>query len=192
MDRLQETLADLKKALENCVKQAELSKEDLKTQTDRLQETITDLKKAQENSVKQAELIKNYRNTLKRLKHPFVPNTSPELEEYQHYPIQTVIFTTWARMQNLVGQQLQRYFKKENIKTQIDRLQVTLADLKKAQESCMKQAELIKNYSDTLKRLQQPSEPNTTPELEEYQHYPIQTVIFTTWARMQNLVEQRE
>ncbi|KAL0196539.1 hypothetical protein M9458_010111, partial [Cirrhinus mrigala] len=33
---------------------------------------------------------------------------------------------------------------KENIKTQMDRLQVTLANLKKAQESYVKQAELIK------------------------------------------------
>ncbi|KTG35283.1 hypothetical protein cypCar_00045029 [Cyprinus carpio] len=41
-----------------------------------------------------------------------------------------------------------------------------------------------------LHRLQHPSVANTIPELQEYQHYPIQTVIFTTWARMQNLVEQ--
>ncbi|KAL1275292.1 hypothetical protein QQF64_034915 [Cirrhinus molitorella] len=59
----------------------------------------------------------------------------------------------------------------------------------KKHKSCEKQADLKKNYSDTLKRLQHSSEPNTVPELEEYQHYPIQTVIFTTWARMQNLVE---
>ncbi|KAI2665636.1 Zinc-binding protein A33 [Labeo rohita] len=146
MDRLQETLADLKKALENCVKQAELSKEctnmtenqikmefkkfhqflrdeeekhirslrkerepqdqKLKARIEKLSKQISDLSERmavvwQDMEAEKITFLQKYSDTVKRLKRPSVPNTTPEL---LHYPIQTVIFTTWARMQNLVEQ----------------------------------------------------------------------------------------
>ncbi|XP_056603956.1 zinc-binding protein A33-like isoform X2 [Triplophysa dalaica] len=48
----------------------------------------------------------------------------------------------------------------------------------------------LQNYSKNLQRVQCSSDPNTYPELHEYQLHPPQTMIFTTWARMLELVEK--
>ncbi|XP_073694526.1 zinc-binding protein A33-like [Garra rufa] len=147
MDKLQETLADLKKARENCVQQVELIKEctsmdenQIKEEFEKLHQFLRDEeekhirslhkeKEPQDQKLKarieqlskqisalsermaavwqdiEAEnltFLQNYSDTKKRLQHPIMPNMSPELQKYQHYPIQTVIFTSWARMQNIV------------------------------------------------------------------------------------------
>ncbi|KAI2665634.1 Zinc finger protein RFP [Labeo rohita] len=156
-------------------------KENIKTQIDRLQVTLADLKKAQESCMKQAELIKECTSMDEnQIKEEF-----EKLHQFLRDEEEKHIRSLHKEMEP----------QNEKVKARMEELSKQISDLSENMAAVWQDIEaenitFLQNYSDTLKRLQQPSEPNTTPELEEYQHYPIQTVIFTTWARMQNLVEQ--
>ncbi|XP_016110198.1 zinc-binding protein A33-like isoform X1 [Sinocyclocheilus grahami] len=156
-------------------------KEDLKTQMDRLHETLADLKKAQENCVKQAELIKEHANMdenqikeeFEKL-HQFLRDEEEKQIRSLHKEMKLQDEKHQARMKELSAQ----------ISDLSERMAAVWQDIE------AENITFLQNYSDTLKRLQHPSVANTTPELQEYQHYPIQTVIFTTWVKMQNLLEK--
>uniref|UniRef100_A0A671TAX7 Nuclear factor 7, brain-like n=1 Tax=Sinocyclocheilus anshuiensis TaxID=1608454 RepID=A0A671TAX7_9TELE len=156
-------------------------KEDLKTQMDRLHETLADLKKAQENCVKQAELIKEHTSMHEnQIKEEF-----EKLHQFLRDEEEKHIRSLHKEIKLL----------DEKLKTRMKELSAQISDLSENMAAVWQDMEeenitFLQNYSDTVKRLQHPSVPNTTPELQEHQHYPIQTMIFTTWARMQNHVEQ--
>ncbi|XP_016367620.1 zinc-binding protein A33-like [Sinocyclocheilus rhinocerous] len=156
-------------------------KDDLKTQMDRLHETLADLKKAQENCVKQAELIKIHTSiTENQIKKKF-----EKLHQFLTEEEKKQIRSLRKEMEN----------KDEKLKARLEELSKQISDLSERMAAFWQDMEaenisFLQNYSDTLKRLKCPSVPNRTPVLQQYQQYPIQTVIFTTWARMQNLVEQ--
>uniref|UniRef100_A0A673K3G9 Tripartite motif containing 35-14 n=1 Tax=Sinocyclocheilus rhinocerous TaxID=307959 RepID=A0A673K3G9_9TELE len=156
-------------------------KDDLKTQMDRLHETLADLKKAQENCVKQAELIKEHTSMDEnQIKEEF-----EKLHQFLRDEEEKHIRSLHKEIKLL----------DEKLKTRMKELSAQISDLSENMAAVWQDMEeenitFLQNYSDTVKRLQHPSVPNTTPELQEHQHYPIQTMIFTTWARMQNLVEQ--
>uniref|UniRef100_A0A8C1FPN8 Tripartite motif containing 35-14 n=1 Tax=Cyprinus carpio carpio TaxID=630221 RepID=A0A8C1FPN8_CYPCA len=156
-------------------------KRDLKTQMDRHQVTITELKKAQESCVKQSELFKErtskdenqIKEEFEKL-HQFLRDEEEKHIRSLHKEIKLLDEKLEARMKEL--------------SSKISDLSENMAAVWQDMEE--ENITFLQNYRDTVKRLQHPLVPNTTPELQEHQHYPIQTMIFTTWARMQNLVEQ--
>ncbi|XP_073694787.1 zinc-binding protein A33-like [Garra rufa] len=160
---------------------AGLLKEDLKTQMDRLQETLADLKKVHENCVKQADLSQECTSmTENQIKKEF-EKLHQFLRDEEEKHIRSLL--------KEIGPQDQK------LKARIEQLSKQISNLSERMATVWQDIEaenitFLQNYSKTLKRLKRPSVPNTTPELQQYRHYPIQTVIFTTWARMQNLVEQ--
>ncbi|XP_073694529.1 zinc-binding protein A33-like [Garra rufa] len=156
-------------------------KEDLKTQMDRLQETVADLKKAHESCVKQAELIKECTSMDEN-------QIKEEFEKLHEFLIN-------EEEKHIKSLHKEMKFQDDKLKTTMKELSTQISDLSENMVAVWQDIEaenltFLQNYSDTLERLQHPSVLNTSPELKEYQHYCIQTIIFTTWARMQNLVEQ--
>ncbi|XP_043086679.1 zinc-binding protein A33-like [Puntigrus tetrazona] len=155
-------------------------KGDLKTQIDRLQETLEKLKKAQESCVKQVELSKEHtsmdENQIKK-----------EFEKLHQF------------LRDEEEKQIRSLRKEKDrqdgkLKARMKELSKQISDLSERIAAVWQDMEaenitFLQNYSRTLKRLKRPSVPNKTPE-EEYQHHHLQTMIFTTWARMQNLVEK--
>ncbi|XP_073694525.1 zinc-binding protein A33-like [Garra rufa] len=156
-------------------------KESVKTQLDRAQETLAGLKKAQESCVQQAELIKDHTSMNEnKIKEEF-----EKLHQFLRDEEEKHIRSLHKEME---PQDKKVKDRMEELSKQISALSERMAAVWQDIEA--ENITFLQNYSGTLKRLQHPSVPNTTPELQEYQHYPIQTVIFTTWARMENLVEQ--
>ncbi|XP_026111651.1 E3 ubiquitin-protein ligase TRIM39-like [Carassius auratus] len=156
-------------------------KEDLKTQMDRLQEALADLKKARESCVKQAELLEEHA----RMDENQIKKEFEKLHQFLRDEEEKHIRSLHKEIQLL----------DENLKARTEELSAQISDMCENMAGVWQDMEeenitFLQNYNDTVKRLQHPSVPHTTPELQEYQHYPVQTVIFTTWARMQNLVEQ--
>ncbi|XP_058628711.1 zinc-binding protein A33-like [Onychostoma macrolepis] len=156
-------------------------KEELKTQMDRLQATFADFKKARESCVKQVELIKECTS--------MDENQIKEEFEKLHE------FLRDEEEKRIRSLHKETKLQDEKLKARIEELSAQISDLSENMAAVWQDMEaenitFLQNYRDTLKRLQHPSAPNVTPELQEYQHCPIQTVIFTTWARMQNLVQQ--
>uniref|UniRef100_A0A9J7XUK4 Zinc-binding protein A33-like n=1 Tax=Cyprinus carpio carpio TaxID=630221 RepID=A0A9J7XUK4_CYPCA len=155
-------------------------KEDLKTQMDRHQATLTELKKASESCVKQTELFKEHISmTENQIKKEF-----EKLHQFLRDEEEKHIRSFQKEMQP----------QDEKLKARMKELSTQISDLSEGMASVWQDMEaenisFLQNYSDTIKRVQHPLVPNTTLRLEEYQHYHIQTIIFTTWARMQNLVE---
>uniref|UniRef100_A0A8C2AFW2 Tripartite motif containing 35-14 n=1 Tax=Cyprinus carpio TaxID=7962 RepID=A0A8C2AFW2_CYPCA len=156
-------------------------KRDLKTQMNRLQETLDKLKKARESCVKQAELSKEHtskdENQMKKefeKLHQFLRD-----EEEKH-------IRSLRKEKECQDRKLEARMKE--LSKQISDLSENMAAVWQDMEE--KKLTFLQNYKDTLKRLKRPSVPNTTPEQEKYQHHHFQTMIFTTWARMQNLVEK--
>ncbi|XP_058628712.1 zinc-binding protein A33-like [Onychostoma macrolepis] len=156
-------------------------KGDLKTQMDRLQTTLADLKKDRESRVKQAELIK---------KHSIITeNQIKEEFEKLHQ------FLTEEEKKQISSLRKKIESQDKKLKARIEKLSKQISDLSERMAAFCQDMEaenisFLQNYSNTIKRLKCPSVPNRTPVLQQYQHHPIQTMIFTTWARMQNLVEQ--
>ncbi|KAK2893128.1 hypothetical protein Q8A67_013116 [Cirrhinus molitorella] len=155
-------------------------KENIKTQMGRLQAMLADLKKTQQSCEKQAELSKEHTSIDEnQIKEEF-----EKLHQFLRDEEEKHIRSLHKEMEP----------QNEKVKARMKELSAQVSDLSENMAAVWQDIEaenikFLQNYSDTLKRLQHSSEPNTVPELEEYQHYPIQTVIFTTWARMQNLVE---
>ncbi|XP_058629437.1 zinc-binding protein A33 [Onychostoma macrolepis] len=156
-------------------------KEDLKTKIDRLQATHTELKKIHESFVKVAEIIKEDTNEEEnQIKKEF-----EKLHQFLKDEEEKQIRSLRKEMEP----------QDEKLKSIIDELSVQISDLSERMAAVWQDMEaenisFLQNYRDTLKRLKCPSGLNTTLKTEEFQHQPTQTVIFTTWARMQNLVEQ--
>ncbi|XP_052410407.1 zinc-binding protein A33 isoform X4 [Carassius gibelio] len=156
-------------------------KRDLKTQMNKLQETLDKLKKASERCVKQAELSKEHtsmdevqiKKEFEKL-HQFLKD-----EEEKH-------IRSLRKEKEIQDGKLKARMKE--LSKQISDLSENMATVRKDMEE--KNITFLQNYSDTLKKLKRPSVPHTTPEQEGYQHHHFQTMIFTTWARMQNLVEK--
>ncbi|XP_026110863.1 zinc-binding protein A33-like [Carassius auratus] len=156
-------------------------KEDLKTQLNRLQTTFDDLKKAHESCVKQVEINKECtsmdENQIKEEFEKFHQFLRDEEEKW---------IRSLHKEKKPQDEKLQARMKE--LSTQISYLSETMAAV--WQEIETENITFLQNYSDTLKRLQYLSVGNTVPELQEYQHYPIHTMVFTTWVKMQNLIEQ--
>ncbi|XP_052440786.1 nuclear factor 7, brain isoform X2 [Carassius gibelio] len=156
-------------------------KEDLKTQMDRLQVTLGGLKKAHESCVKQAEISKECISTDEtQIKEEFEKLRQFLKDEEEKW------IRSLHKKTKLQDEKLQARMKE--ISAQISDLSERMAAV--WQEIETENITFLQNYSNTLQRLQHPSVANTVPELQEYQHYPIQTVIFITWVKMQNLIEQ--
>ncbi|XP_043086678.1 zinc-binding protein A33-like [Puntigrus tetrazona] len=156
-------------------------KEDLKMQMDRYQATLADLKKAHESCVKQTGLNKEHASmTENQIKKEF-----EKLHRFLRDEEEKHIRSFRGEMEP----------QDEKLKSVMKELSKQISDLSENMAAIWQDIEaenitFLQNYSNTLKRFQHPSVPNTTPLLQEYERYPTQTVIFTTWARMQNLVEQ--
>ncbi|XP_016307612.1 zinc-binding protein A33-like [Sinocyclocheilus anshuiensis] len=156
-------------------------KEDLKTQMDRLQVTLDDLKEAHESCVERAELSKEHTN----MDENQIKKEFEKLHQFLKDEEEKQIRSLHKEMK----------LQDEKLQARMKELSAQISDLSERMAAVWQDIEaenitFLQNYSNTVKRLQHPSVANTTPELQEYQHYPIQTVIFATWARMQNLVEQ--
>ncbi|KAL1275291.1 hypothetical protein QQF64_034914 [Cirrhinus molitorella] len=156
-------------------------KGDLKTQIGRLQETLEKLRKALERCGKQAELSKEHtskdENQIKK-----------EFEKLHQ-------FLRDEEEKQIRSLRKEKERQNGKLKARMKELSKQISDLSERMAAIWQDMEaenitFLQNYGDTLKRLKRLSVANTNPEQEEYQHHHIQTMIFTTWARMQNLVEQ--
>ncbi|XP_067246903.1 zinc-binding protein A33 [Chanodichthys erythropterus] len=156
-------------------------KETIKEQINKLQVTVDDHLKAKQCCVEEAELIKEHTSVEEnKIKKEF-----EKLHQFLRDEEEKWIRALHKEMEH----------QDEKLKTRITRLSKKISDLSEKMAALWQQLEaenitFLQNYSDTLKKLKHPSVPKTTPVIEESQHHPIQTMIFTTWARMQNLVEQ--
>nr|XP_001345023.1 zinc-binding protein A33-like [Danio rerio] len=153
-------------------------KADLKMQMDKLQVTLDDLKKTHESCMEQAENIM-------------------EKEEIQ-------IKKEFEKLHQFLKDEEDKWIKalKKQIKPQdgkfkarIKHLSTQITDLSERMAALWQDMEaenipFLQNYSDTLQKLKHSSVEKRPAEAEKYQHHSPQTMIFTTWARMQNLVEQ--
>ncbi|XP_059366547.1 zinc-binding protein A33-like [Carassius carassius] len=156
-------------------------KRDLKTKMNKLQETLDKLKKACESCVKQAELFKEHTSMDE-------VQIKKEFEKLHQ-------FLRDEEEKHIRSLRKEKEIQDGKVKARIKELSKQISDLSERmaavwQDTEEKNITFLQNYSDTLKKLKRPSVPNTTPEQEEYQHHHFQTMIFTTWARMQNLVEK--
>lgn len=156
-------------------------KEIVKEQMGRLEVTLADFKKAHESCVEEAELIKEHisveENKIKK-----------EFEKLYRFLREEEEKRTEALRNEVQNRD-------EKLKARMEDLSAQMSDLSERTAALWKHLEaenitFLQNYSDALKKFKHPSAPNVSPEMEEFQHHPIQTMIFTTWARMQNLVEQ--
>ncbi|KAK9967265.1 hypothetical protein ABG768_001672 [Culter alburnus] len=156
-------------------------KESVKEQMDKMQVILDDHKKAHKSCVEKAELIK---------KHISVEENKIKKEfEKLHQFLRDEEEKRIRALHKEMGH------RDHKLKTRMEGLSTQISDLSERMAALWQQLEaenitFLQNYSDALKKLEHPSVPNTTPEMEEYQHYPIQTMIFTTWAKMRNIVEQ--
>ncbi|KAK9975531.1 hypothetical protein ABG768_020785 [Culter alburnus] len=156
-------------------------KENVKEQMDKMQVILDDHKKAHKSCVEKAELIKEHisveENKIKK-----------EFEKLHQ-------FLRDEEEKRIRALRKEMKHRDEKLKTRMEGLSSQISDLSERMAALWQHLEaenvtFLQNYSDALKILEHPSVPNKTPEMEEYQHYPIQTMIFTTWAKMQNTVEQ--
>ncbi|KAF4114950.1 zinc-binding protein A33-like [Onychostoma macrolepis] len=156
-------------------------KGDLKKQMDRLQETLDKLKKSSESCIKQAELSKEHtsvdENQIKK-----------EFEKLHQ-------FLRDEEEKQIRSLRKEKKLQDEKLKARMKELSKQISDLSENMAAIWQDMEaenitFLQNYKDSLKKLKRPSVPNTTPEQEVNKHHHIQTMIFTTWARMQNLVEK--
>uniref|UniRef100_A0A8C1R152 Zinc-binding protein A33-like n=1 Tax=Cyprinus carpio TaxID=7962 RepID=A0A8C1R152_CYPCA len=156
-------------------------KRDLKTQMNRLQETLDKLKKARESCVKQAELSKE--------------RTSKDENQIKKEFEKLHQFLRDEEEKHIRSLRKEKECQDRKLEARMKELSKQISDLSENMAAVWQDMEeenitFLQNYKDTLKRLKRPSVPNTTPEQEKYQHHHFQTMIFTTWARMQNLVEK--
>ncbi|XP_077091339.1 zinc-binding protein A33 [Siphateles boraxobius] len=156
-------------------------KENLKELMNKLEVTLADLMKANESCVEEAELIKEH--------------TSVEESKIKKEYEKLYRFLREEEEKRIEALRKEMQPRDEKLKARMEDLSAQISDLSERTASLWKLMEaenitFLQNYSDALKKLEHPSAPNVSPEMEEFQHHPIQTMIFTTWARMQNLVEQ--
>ncbi|KAK7150109.1 hypothetical protein R3I94_009424 [Phoxinus phoxinus] len=155
-------------------------KEMVKGQMGRLEVTLADFKKAHDSCVEEAELIKEHTNVEEsKIKKEF-----EKLCRFLREEEEQRIGALRKEMQN----------RDKKVKARMEDLSAQMSDLSERTAALSKHLEaenitFLQNYSDALEKLKHPSAPTVSPKMEEFQHHPIQTMIFTSWARMQSLVK---
>ncbi|XP_067284362.1 zinc-binding protein A33 [Pseudorasbora parva] len=150
-------------------------------QLSKLEETLAGYKKAHESCVEEAELNKEHTSVEEN-------KIKKEFEKLHQ-------FLSEEEEKRIKALRKEMDRRDEKLKARMEDLSALISDLSERMAARWQHLEtesitFLQNYSDALKIVKHPSVPNMSPEMEECQHHPIQTMIFTTWARMQTLVEQ--
>ncbi|XP_051547488.1 zinc-binding protein A33 [Myxocyprinus asiaticus] len=157
-------------------------KEDLKAGMDKLQVNLGDFQEAFDSCVKQAELFKEYSSTAENLIKKEFEKLHQFLREEEEKRIRSL-----RKELDLQAEKIET--RMEELSTQISDLSEKIAAVWQDMEA--EDITFLQNYNETLKRLQCPVVPNMHSQtMMTHQPQPFQTMLFTTWARMQNLVEQ--
>ncbi|XP_056603955.1 nuclear factor 7, brain-like isoform X1 [Triplophysa dalaica] len=156
-------------------------KEDLEEHIDGLQATFDELKEAHDSCMKQIEFIEEHSSA----------GENKIKEEYKK------LYQFLKDEEERCIRSLQKEVKSQELKirARMEELSKQISDLSEKVAAVWQDMEaenitFLQNYSKNLQRVQCSSDPNTYPELHEYQLHPPQTMIFTTWARMLELVEK--
>lgn len=159
----------------------EALKDDLEERIYSLQVTLTEFIDAHDSCLKEAELIKKQTmDAENQIKEEF-----KKLHQFLNEEEEK-----WIR-------NLPKEVKSQNmiIKARMEKLSTQISDLSEKTAAVWQDMEaenitFLQNYAENLQRLKCPSVQSIVPELEKNEHHPHQTLIFTTWARMQELVEK--
>ncbi|KAA0720828.1 Zinc-binding protein A33 [Triplophysa tibetana] len=165
-------------------------KEDLKERIEKLQVTLGKLKKAQDSYMKQDELIE-LKDVLQLFQeHNSVEENRIKKEFEKLHQFLKDEEDKWIRtMRKVVKyQDVKTRSRLEQLSKQISALSEQVAAVWQDLEA--ENITLLQNYTENIQRLQCPSFPKTSLEIKKYQHHPTQTMIFTTWVKMQKLVEK--
>ncbi|XP_051974336.1 zinc-binding protein A33 [Xyrauchen texanus] len=154
-------------------------KEDLKARMEELQVTLADLSEAHDSSVKQAELLKEHSSTAENLIKKEFEKLHQFLREEEEKQIRSL-----------------RKEPDPQVEARMEEISTLIVDLSEKVAAVWQDMEaeditFLQNYNETLKRLQRPIISNMHPQIiMKDKPQTFQTMIFTTWARMQNLVLQ--